>query len=101
MGVNGYQGQICAADQPNGYFAANEEILNLIQNLASVQVDYLERIGIEAPPGTEIKINNQEHLFQIGKTGFYEVDDVIIQSLKFPINSPKNVIIDFIIKRAV
>ena len=98
MGVNGYQGQIRAAEQPNGYFAANQEILTLIQDLSSVTVDYLERIGIQAPPTTRIYINNQE--YQIGKTGFYEADDVIIQSLKFQHNSPKNVVIDFIVRRA-
>lgn len=133
MGVNGYQGQIRAIDQPNGYFAANAEIFTLIQNLASVNVDYIERIGIQVDPitrgittqstetydtrqgsttssiqlpkyttiqvPTKVLINNKE--IQIGKTGIYEVDNVEITSIKFVENSPKNAIIDFVVKKGV
>lgn len=101
MGLNGYQGQICAADQNNRCFAANQEIFTLIQDLAHVEVDYLERVGIQAPPGTMILINNSTaSKIEIGKTGLYEADDVEITSLKFLEDSPESVIIDFIISRA-
>ena len=98
MGINGYQGQICAADQPNGYFPANQEIFNRIQDAAYVNIDSLERIGIQAPPATRLKLNNE--IIEIGKTGLYEADDVAITSIQFYENSPKNVIIDFIASRA-
>lgn len=97
MSFNGYQGQICAFDQENGYFPANQEIFTLIQNLTYVNIDSLERIGIEAPPTTKVKLNNQ--VIEIGKTGFYEVDNVEITSIKFVENSPKDVIIDFIVNK--
>lgn len=97
MRLNGYQGQICAIDQPNGYFAANQEILNLIQELTYPNIDYLERIGIEAPQKTRLRINNQ--LIEIGKTGLYEVDNAEITSIRFIENSSRDVIIDFIISK--
>ena len=98
MGINGYQGQIRAADQPNGYFPANQEIFNLIQDLTYINIDYLERIGIQAPPATRLKLNNT--VIEIGKTGLYEADDVAITSIQFYENSPKNVVIDFVVSRA-
>ena len=53
MGVNGYQGQIRAADQSNGYFEKDVELFTLIQNLASIDVGYIKRIGIQLNPITK------------------------------------------------
>ena len=56
--MNGYQGQILASDQSNKYFKAGEEIFPKIKNQCVVPVDYLQSIGIQARPNTEIILNN-------------------------------------------
>ena len=99
MGYNGYQGQIRAMDQPNGYFIGGnsqtaQEIFTLIQQDTSITTAYVEKIGIQTYPGTLIRLNGQT--IEIGKTGMYETDEVEITSIQFPENSPKNVIIDYI-----
>lgn len=94
MGYNGYQGQIRAIDQPNGYFIRGNEIFTLIQQDTSINTAYIEKIGIQTYPGTLIRLNGQT--IEIGKTGMYETDEVEITSIQFPENSPKNVIIDYI-----
>ena len=92
----GYQGQIRAADQTNGYFPANLELITLIrQSCNNLFNGYVERLGIEAPEKTMIKINNQS--IEIGKTGLYEVNNAHITSLQFVNNSTQDAIIDFII----
>lgn len=96
MKVNGYQGQIRAADQLQGYFLANQQIYNLIVAEAADQINYISRIGILAPAATRLKINNI--IIEVGKSEVYQIDDVKITSIKFIENSSPDVIIDYIIK---
>lgn len=92
----GYQGQIRACDQPNGYFRADNQIMNLVAAACNqFYSGHLSRLGIEAPQGTWIRINNE--LIRIGKTGLYEVNDAYITSLQFEQNSDPNAYIDFIL----
>ena len=115
MEINGYQGQITAASQPNYSFLANADIMPLIINdyknipNKNNKLFYLERIGIQAQPETvvllastvlgENNINgNQEQRIKIGKTGLYEANDVHIIGIKFEQNTLHDVIIDYIIK---
>lgn len=94
--INGYQGQIKASDQPSGYFMAGNEIMDLIREACNDQYnDFIQRIGIEAPEGTQILINNKS--IKIGKTNMYEAQNVNITSLTFVQNSDRNVVIDYII----
>lgn len=111
MGLNGYQGQLRAMDQPNGYFPANQELFTLIQNDASsvITIDCIKRIGIQTSPviineqntlvtkNAVVLLNNKE--IQIGSTGLYETDEVEITSIKFKYNSSKDTIIDYIITK--
>lgn len=94
--TNGYQGQIKALDQPNGYFTANQNIMLLIQNDCNNQYHgAVQRIGIDTDPDTNIELNGKN--IKIGKTGFYEINNVQITSFKFLQNSSKSTIIDYII----
>lgn len=94
--INGYQGQIRASDQSNGYFQAEANIISLITNACNNQYNgFVQRIGIEAPEGTFITINGES--IQIGKTGLYEVNNAYITSLTFVENSTKEAVVDYII----
>ena len=55
----------------------------------------LYKIGIQTQAGTRVKIN--ENIIKIGKTGIYELDQIIkITGLSFPDGASANTIIDFI-----
>lgn len=95
MAGNGYQGQLRAEDQTNGYFAANQEIMDLISADCAVAVSFLQRLGIQTPAGTRIKVNNKE--IEVGKTNIYELSNVEITSLKFVNNSSAYTVINYII----
>lgn len=95
MAGNGYQGQLRAEDQANGYFEANQEIMNLISADCAAAVSYLQRLGIQTPAGTRIKINNKE--IEVGKTNIYELNNVEVTSLKFVNNSSTYTVINYII----
>lgn len=91
MGVNGYVGQL------KGPFKANENLIDLIINEATIKIKYIKYLGIQASIGTIVVINNIET--EIGKTGFYEVGnlDTQINSLYFINPTDENVILDYII----
>ena len=56
---------------------------------------FLIKLGIQAAPGTIIKVNGVE--IKIGKTGIYELDNVVnIKSLSFPNGADENTIVDFV-----
>lgn len=96
MGVNGYQGQIRACDQADYCFKANQEIMTLIKNDVSVTASSLSKIAIWAPPTTRFKLNGTQ--VQMGKTYVYELDNVEITSIQFVKDSPRQVIIDYLIQ---
>lgn len=57
----------------------------------------ITKLGIQAPPGTMLSINNKPIL--IGRTGIYELDDdITIDSLQFNYDTAnlRNIIIDFV-----
>ena len=65
-----------------GTFEPNVEIIDLIGQKEKLQ-DFkgLIKLGIQAKPGDLIEINN--YVIKIGVTGIYELDIVLINSLKF------------------
>lgn len=93
--MNGYQGQIRARDQDQGYFPGGSDIFILIKEQCQGDVVSLSRLGIFAPENTLVKINDKE--IKIGKTKIYEIDEVSITSIKFLENSSNEVIIDFVV----
>jgi len=94
--TNGYQGQLRAFDQPNGYFTTNQNIMLLIQNDCNNQYHgSIQRVSIDTDPDTNIELNGKN--IKIGKTGFYEINNVQITSFKFLQNSSKSTVIDYII----
>lgn len=100
--MNGYQGQIRARDSSNKKFLAGQDIIPLIQEQTAPTIKYLKRIGIFAPQGTKVAINNTndsaEKIIQIGKTKIYQVEDVEIREFYFLQDSTPEVIIDYIIE---
>ena len=55
----------------------------------------LTKLGIQAAVGTIVKVNNVE--IKIGKTGIYELDEVVnVKSLSFPNGADENTIVDFV-----
>lgn len=55
----------------------------------------LIKLGIQSAPGTIVKVNGVE--IKIGKTGIYELDNVVtVKSLSFPNGADENTIVDFV-----
>lgn len=56
----------------------------------------LYKIGIQAEPGTIVRLNDVP--IKIGKTGIYELDldDIKIKKVVFPNGADENTLIDFI-----
>lgn len=81
----------------NSSYESNK--INITQDLVSkIGSGNFNQIGIQAPPGTIVVINNTN--FQIGLNGVYELCDknIPITNLKFLTNNIKNVIIDYAIE---
>ena len=94
--LNGYQGQIRAIDQQAGYFLADQEIMDLIAlQCNNYYAGFISRLGIQAPEKSVFLINGEA--IEMGKTGMYEINNVIINSLLFEENSSSDVVIDYII----
>jgi len=87
MGNNGYSGQLL------GPFAANEELMDLIQQDAIGEIDYVKHLGIQTNIGTFVSVNN--NIVEIGKTGIYEIGNTEINSIYFLESTDDNVIIDY------
>ena len=98
MSINGYQGQFYARDIDNEHgfhkIANNGEAINLFSNIIE-GTDYINRLGICAPPGTVAIIDGQQ--IKIGKTGIYEIENVKITSLSFNADTPLDAIVDYIV----
>jgi hypothetical protein len=55
----------------------------------------LSKLGIQAAKGTIVNINGIS--IKIGKTGIYELDEVVnVKSLIFPNGADENTIVDFV-----
>lgn len=94
--MNGYQGQIKAIDQIGHIFSANQNIYALIQQKSVNPLRFIKKISIIASEGTKMRLNGKQ--IYIGKTGFYEIEDVQITSFEFLDDTSSNVIIDFIVE---
>ena len=89
MGDNGYSGQLL------GPFNANEELIDLIQQDAIGEINYVKYLGIQTEIGAFISINND--IVEIGKTGIYEIGNTEINSIFFLEDTDDNSIIDYTI----
>lgn len=113
MGVNSYQGQLAASSQSNYSFPAYTDLMPLIiadykddPNNQNNRIFYLKKIGIQAQPETVVRLTNSNFGaaqpftadIRIGKTGFYEANNVHITGIQFLEDTSYDVIIDYIIK---
>ena len=108
--MNGYQGQICSFDFQNNELPKN-------QNLFTNNNQYIERIGIYAPPQSKFLItqSNGNATIQIGSTFMYQAYDTYITGIQYlgyddsykineeleytiPASRDKRIVIDFIAK---
>lgn len=93
--MNGYQGQILASDQIEKCFKQGKEIFLKIKQQCVIPIDYIQSIGIQARPGTEIMLNNQ--LVFINEYGILQLNNVKIKSIIFNHDTDSFVKIDYII----
>lgn len=80
--------------QIQGPFKKNIEVINLIKQ-TSVNFLYINKLGIQSKVGNMLKINNK--IFEIGKTGIIEFNDVEINSIIFLQDESALTIIDCIV----
>lgn len=90
---NGHVGQVI------GPFEVNKDLLDDDGPIGMLtpeqQRPVLYKLGIQAEEGTLVNINNET--IKIGKTGIYELDEVIkITKLSFPQVTSQKTLIDFI-----
>lgn len=89
MGNNKHTGQI------TGSFKANEELFSRMKIATDGKIKSILHLGIQADIGTIFIMNNNE--YEIGNTGIYEIENIILTSLKFKHNID-NTIIDYVIE---
>lgn len=76
-----------------GPFSPGEEIINLIS--ADTKTKNV-KLGIQTAIDTIVLINGES--IQIGRTGIYELDEIMnISSIIFPNGAPENTIIDYVV----
>ena len=90
---NGHIGQVI------GPFTADQDLLSDNGAIGKFTPEnerlILYKIGIQSDIGTKIKVNGST--IKIGKTGIYELDDLIkITDLRFPEGASSDTIIDFV-----
>lgn len=110
--INGYQGQIIYQDFKDNLLNI-ETLIKENSIIGNGKTCLISRIGIQAIPGDQFKLTNHspgssnppQNIIKIGKTGFYEANDVEISQIKYYPNdnnrSGHDVIIDYIIKQGV
>lgn len=92
MILNGRVGQVLGPFDTADLLSKNGRIS---QFTPETSLPVLTKMGIQATPGTIIKVNNVE--VKIGKTGIYELDEVVnIKSLSFPYGADAETIVDFV-----
>lgn len=90
---NGHIGQVL------GPFAANVDLLADNGPIGSLTPEkdrpVLYKLGIQTDKGTIVQINDKQ--IKIGKTGIYELDQVVkITNISFPNGASEDTIIDFV-----
>lgn len=93
MVLNGRVGQV------TGPFGSGADLLAEGGKISELTTEttkpVLYKLGIQASPGTVIRINNKD--IKIGKTGIYELDCVVnVKSLIFPNGADDTAIVDFV-----
>ena len=92
MILNGRVGQVCGPFDSTDLLDEGGAISNLTPETTH---PILSKLGIQAATGTIVKINNME--IKIGKTGIYELDEVVsVKSLIFPMGADTDTIVDFV-----
>jgi hypothetical protein len=81
--------------QVSGPFIANEEIFTKVKELNS-DASSIKKIGIQAPVKDQCKINGE--IFEIGKTGSLQLDDVKVTSIYFLQDEADDALIDCIVE---
>lgn len=96
MGVNGYQSQLRAIDQPNSCFAANVNLVPLMEQNSKYENPKITKVGITSDNSYDIVMINGQS-FQIGyKTNVLQLDNVDITSMYFVQDTSSKVTIDYI-----
>ena len=92
MYLNGRVGQVLGPFDTSDLLAENGKISEFTPESSQ---PILSKLGIQTSPGTIIKVNGVE--IKIGKTGIYELDEVVnVKSLSFPNGADADTIIDFV-----
>lgn len=92
MYLNGRVGQVLGPFDTSDLLAENGKISEFTPESSQ---PILSKMGIQTSPGTIIKVNGVE--IKIGKTGIYELDEVVnVKSLSFPNGADADTIIDFV-----
>ena len=91
--LNGRVGQVV------GPFTANTDLLDDNAPIGAFTPEktrpILYKLGVQAPEGTYILVNNAN--VKIGKTGIYELDNVVeVKHLVFPNGAGADTLIDFV-----
>lgn len=93
MGLRGRFGEI-----NNTAIPANVELLSdtglIGEQTPEISWPQLVKLGIQAATGTRFKINGVNCI--IGKTGIFEIENTVIESLIFPDGADNTTIIDYI-----
>lgn len=80
--------------QLQGPFKNGEELVPIIKN-NNTDINSIERVGIQTREGNKCRINGV--LFNIGKTGLLEFDEVDITSLVFLQNESSSTLVDCVL----
>ena len=92
MILNGRVGQVCGPFDTSDLLAEGGAISQFTPETTH---PVLTKLGIQAPNGTLVEINGVQ--IKIGKTGIYELDEVVaVKSIVFPQSADDNTIIDFV-----
>ena len=91
--LNGRIGQVIGPFTANQDLLADDGPIGAFTPQTSRPILY--KLGIQTEEGTIIKINNID--IKIGKTGIYELDNIVdVKKLVFPNGASEDTIVDFV-----
>jgi hypothetical protein len=82
--------------QIQGPFKKNQDIVSYIKKTINNDFKYIKKIGIQTETKNYVSINNK--IFEIGKTGILEFDNVQINSLFFMQDEQSTTLIDCVLE---